>query len=154
MAVFMLKQQSWVVVTKTIWTTMSKLFIIWPFIANICWPLPYISNNFLHTKIFSLMVLKSWSIPAINKWQYKIDILYAVAEAVGVLARFPSSPCYCGVWFSAAYRGFLTGVTLLEMLVSLRPPSREAHSQWLTGMEYETTSNLLPGETSVWCHGP
>lgn len=115
-----------------------------------CWPLPYISNNSLHTKIFRLTAIS----PAVScHKQITIQDGYFVCR---------SRCCWCPgkisfisqllwVWLSAAHRCILlkrfalrrlTGATLLEMLVRLWSPSREGHSQWLTDMEYKTTSYL------------
>lgn len=37
--VLMLQWQSWVVITESIWAVKPKIFILWSFPENICWPL-------------------------------------------------------------------------------------------------------------------
>lgn len=37
LAVFVLQLQSWVVVTRLLWSAQLKIFTLWPFIENICW---------------------------------------------------------------------------------------------------------------------
>lgn len=44
-AVFSQQQQSGVVVTETVWPARPKMFTLWPFTENLCWPLTYFNGT-------------------------------------------------------------------------------------------------------------
>lgn len=90
LAAFMCQWWRWVLMTNMVWSTETKLFTIYSFMEEVCWPLSYtvkmqaifviISTVFRFQRFLNVIsyILKSTKyskFPWVEKWIYRFEIL-------------------------------------------------------------------------------